>query len=74
MGITMVIHIFDLVSKTTIQIYFKLDGDVPWVGLHQVCSNSRVTIIFLFFMIFFVFLILKILKNGAAIKLIDIIS
>ena len=52
MGIAMVIHIFNLISKTTIQIHFKLDGDVPWVGLYQVCSNGHDPVIFGFLMIF----------------------
>ena len=52
MGILMPIHIFDF-SKTVIQIYFKLGGNVPWVGVYQVCSNGHVPMNLDFFMIFF---------------------
>ena len=48
------IHIFDFFSKTVSQIHFKLGGDVPWVGLYQVCSNGHGPVIFGFFMNFFV--------------------
>ena len=48
MGIAMIIHIFNPLSKTTIQIHFKLDEDVPWVDLKQVCSNAHGPVIFFF--------------------------
>ena len=38
MGIAMVIHIFNLISKTISQIHFKLGGEVPWMGAYYVCS------------------------------------
>ena len=54
MGSAMVIHIFNLISKTTIQIHFKLGVDMPWMGLYQVCSNGHGPVIFGFFMNSFV--------------------
>ena len=41
MGIAMLNHMFDFFSKTVSQIHFKLGGDMPWVGLYQVCSNGH---------------------------------
>ena len=43
----------DIFSKTVIQIQ-DIGGNVPWVGLYQVCSNSRGPVIFGFLMNFFV--------------------
>ena len=40
-------YIFDFFSKTVSQIHFKLDGNVPWMGLYQVCSNGHGPVIFL---------------------------
>ena len=51
MGIAMVIHIYNLISKTVGQIHFTLDGDVPWVGLYQVFSKGYGPVIFLFLII-----------------------
>ena len=45
MGITMVIHIFNLISKTGGQIYFKLGGEVPWMGAYYVCSYGHALVI-----------------------------
>ena len=53
MGILMLIYIFEFLSKSIIQIYFKLGGNVPWVGVYQVCSNGHVPMNLDFFMIFF---------------------
>ena len=47
----MVIHIYNLISKTVGQIHFTLDGDVPWVGLYQVFSKGYGSVIFLFLII-----------------------
>ena len=35
------------------EIYFKLGGDVPWVGVYQVCSNGHVPMNLDFFYDFF---------------------
>ena len=53
-GFAILIEIFVFFSETVSQIHFKRDGDMPWVGLYQVCSNCHDPVIFEFFMIFVV--------------------
>ena len=62
-GISVLIDIFDFFSKTVSQIQFKLGGDVPWVGLYQVCSSGRGPVIFGFLMNFLGSIFGQILKN-----------
>ena len=50
MGNLMLIHIFDFFSKTVFQIHFKRGGNVPLVGLYEVCSNGHGPVIFGLFM------------------------
>ena len=54
MGIAMIIDNFDLFSITIHQIHCKLGGDMPWVGLYQICSNGYGPLIFEFFINFFI--------------------
>ena len=61
------IHIFDFFSERVGQIHFKLGGDVPWVGVYQVCSNGYGPLIFGFLMNFFV-LFWANLKKSSSLK------
>ena len=63
MGIALVIYIFNFFCKTVCQIHFKLDGDVPWIDLYQVCPNGHGPLIFRFFTIFLGSFLGEIWKN-----------
>ena len=69
MGITRVIHTFDLITKTISRTHFKFGGDVPWVNLYQVCSNGHAPVIFWFFMNILLILFAKSFKKSSSLKL-----
>ena len=52
MGITRVIHIFDLVSKAVSLTHLKFSGGMPWVSLYQVCLNGHAPMIVWYLMFF----------------------
>ena len=53
-----IVDIFYFFSETVSQIYFKLDGDVPWAGPYYALSTGHCPVIFGFFISFFIFLFL----------------